>query len=96
MGNKTYKREKWEKAAIEMLWENRQLRNFIARSCECNTERIKVLKNILSQVETGWTRQLKDDIYLYGSMIRQQDLIARQMFLWLLALVEEVEQTELR
>lgn len=69
---------------------------FIASRYECNTERKKVLEGILSQVETGWNQQLKDDIYLYGSMIRQQDLIARQMFLWLLALADEAEQTEMR
>lgn len=96
MKNKLYKREKWETVSINMLTENRKLMDFIANNYEYSTERMMVLKNILPWVGTIRNQQVKDDIYLYGSMIRQHDLIARQMFLWLLALAEEAEQAEMR
>ena len=80
----------------KMVSENHQLMDFIARHYKYDVQRMEILKGILSQMGTFGNQQVKDDIYLYGSMIRQQDLVARQMFLWLLGLVEETEQTELR
>ena len=96
MKNKNYKREKGEKMSVSVLPKSRQLMDFIARNYEYDLERMEVLRDILSQAGTAWNQKVKDDIYLYGSMIRQQDLVARQMFLWLLALAEEAEQAEMR
>lgn len=96
MKNKTYEREKRENMLTKMVSENHPLMDFIARHYEYDVQRMEVLTDILSQMETVRNQQMKDDIYLYGSMIRQQDLAARQIFLWLLGLVEETEQTELR
>ena len=96
MRKELYKREEREKVSLWMLSENRQLMEFIVNNYEWSTERMMVLGDILSRLGSIRNQKVKDDIYLYGSMIRQQDLIARQMFLWLLALAEEAEQTEMR
>ena len=34
--------------------------------------------------------KVRDDIYRYGSMIKGDDLLARQMFLWLAEMAEAV------
>ena len=96
MKNKTHEREKRENMLTKMVSENHQLMDFIARHYKYDVQRMEILKGILSQMGTFGNQQVKDDIYLYGSMIRQRDLVARQIFLWLLGLVEEAEQTELR
>ena len=51
--------------------------------------RLALLADIISRLESGNTKDLTACIYRYGSMIREQDLLARQLFLWLLAMSEE-------
>ncbi len=88
MKKNTYKREE-QGSMLQLLQQSKQLTDYIDRNYTYNVARMQILKKILQKIENGRNQQLKDDIYLYGSMIRQQDLMERQIFLWLHALAEE-------
>ena len=59
------------------LWEE------IAKKCIGNDERYELLCEILRMGQTGSREEMIAKIYRYGSMIDRQDLIGRQIFLWL-------------
>ena len=53
--------------------------------------RISLLKHIFLQMrDLEKLDKVRDDIYRYGSMIKGDDLLARQMFLWLAEMAEAV------
>ena len=51
-------------------------------------ERIELLEQILTALAVGRKLEAEQMIYHYGSMIHGRDLIARQVFLWLLGMAE--------
>lgn len=61
-----------------------ELWNEIDRQCTLNRERYGLLCEILSVGEEERCEDMTAKIYRYGSMIGKQDLIGRQIFLWLL------------
>ena len=54
-------------------------------------ERFKVLQEIAAGVTSWENEKLRNEIYLYGSMLKGSDLLGRQIFLWLLCVLEELE-----
>lgn len=61
-----------------------ELWNEIDRQCTLNRERYGLLCEILLAVDEERCEDVVAKIYRYGSMIGKQDLIGRQIFLWLL------------
>lgn len=79
---------------LEILWRNMIWREFIVKECREDRKRTGILCEILSE-QAGRTREeLLSQIYRYGSTLREQDLIARQLFLWLLETAERQECTQ--
>lgn len=76
-------------ALIKILKQNTVLWEYINRDLLCNTGRVKLLHEIVLEADEGTCDKLKDQVYLYGSMIKGQDLMARQMFLWMLLMLDE-------
>lgn len=96
MNDESYEREKNEDGQkkytdvlLDMIQQNVRLIDYIERNYQHDIARIGVLQNILLEMGNGRTEELKNGIYLYGSLIQGQDLMARQMFLWLLGIAEE-------
>ena len=61
-----------------------ELWNEIDRQCTLNRERYGLLCEILLAGDEERCEDVVAKIYRYGSMIGKQDLIGRQIFLWLL------------
>ena len=77
---------------------------FFQKHYDCSSERMELLWEILGEckivqlqqekMEAYSSERLTHEIYLYGSMIKEQDLLARQIFLWLLSLLREIREHE--
>lgn len=73
---------------LNLIKQDMAVWDYMNENYTCSIERIKVLQDIIYNIERQQKEELKNKIYLYGSLIGDQDLIARQVFLWLLAIVE--------
>lgn len=90
--NNLQKRKETQKsftAVMDMMRQNTMLMDFAERNYQLDTVRIELLQNILFEIGERNREEVKQNIYLYGSMIKGQDFIARQIFLWLLEMIEE-------
>lgn len=67
---------------------------YIEKEYPYDRERIEVLKKILWAARNKSFEEMEQNIYLYGSMTKGQDLIARQIFLWLAGMFAENQATE--
>lgn len=66
-----------------LLWE------YINHACPVNAERMQLLLEIILGIGCREKEEQAGQIYRYGSMLKEQDLLARQMFLWLLSFLDE-------
>lgn len=80
---------------LERIRRNATLMNYIEKHYQPHQRRIGLLEDIFHGMEEGREKETKYDIYTYGSLIQEQDLAARQLFLWLLGALEEMERTEI-
>ena len=55
-------------------------------------KRMEILYEILYAIDRGELTDTRTDIFQYGSLIGKKDLLARQIFLCLLILLDEQEQ----
>ena len=55
-------------------------------------KRMEILYEILYAIDRGELTDTRNDIFQYGSLIGKKDLLARQIFLYLLILLDEQEQ----
>ena len=55
-------------------------------------KRMEILYEILYAIDRGELTDTRNDIFQYGSLIGKKDLLARQIFLCLLILLDEQEQ----
>lgn len=95
MKNTGYKKSNKSKSEVEKIYErlkvirqNGVLMEYIEKEYVIDGTRVEILKTILVQIENGKIHEMKNEIYLYGSLIKGQDLMARQVFLWLLQALE--------
>ncbi|MGN1157912.1 MAG: hypothetical protein ACI4TK_17180 [Agathobacter sp.] len=61
------------------------------RSCDC--PKIKILWEILFDTGMEEVALLEDRIYHFGSMIKEQDYLAREIFLGMISLLKEIKKT---
>lgn len=73
---------------LNMIQENRWLMEHIEQVYEFNQVRMGVLQQIIFEMGELEKEEIKNEIYRYGSMIKGDDLLARQLFLWLLGMAE--------
>ena len=94
IGNQeTRKQEAGEKlerseSLVRVMQENRWFMEHIEHICDCNQVRFHVLEHIFLKMGKLGKEEIRNDIYRYGSMIKGNDLLARQLFLWLLEITE--------
>lgn len=75
---------------LKMIEESRILLTYIEEVYRGNEERFDILCNILKEMEHKEKEEITCEIYQYGSMIKGDDLLARQLFLWLLGMTETI------
>ncbi len=99
MENKKNKREtSWQKddrnvySGMLLLWRNSGMTEFLRRNYAVNTRRLELLESIFHKMGERRNDEIKSEIYLYGSLIKGEDLMARQIFLWLLGMLAEEER----
>ncbi len=66
----------------------------IYRSLDIDCERIKMLHDIFMEIDLLDDKQLQEKIYGYGSLIEDENLLARQVFLCLLGVAAEKNALE--
>lgn len=66
----------------------------IVENIDLNMERHKVLRYIFSNIDELKYEELSEKIYIYGSLVPEENLLARQMFLWLIYVLEEKKALE--
>ena len=59
-----------------------------------NEQRLKVLQNIFFAIKENKMEQAREQIYRYGSLVKKDDLLARQIFLSVLMWEEERAQLQ--
>lgn len=93
--NRNQRKEKKKvEALLELIQQNTILMEYIEREYRYDEERIEVLKEILLATNKRRIKEVEQEIYLYGSMTKGKDLMARQMFLWLVGMLSEIRQLE--
>ncbi len=75
---------------LNMIQEDHRLLEYIERVYEFEPVRMGVLQHILLEMGQLETEEIKKEIYRYGSMVKGDDLLARQLFLWLLGMAESI------
>lgn len=73
---------------LNMIQKNHSLMEHIEQVYKFDQMRVGVLQHIFLELEQLEKEEIKSEIYQYGSMIKGDDLLARQLFLWLLGMVE--------
>lgn len=73
---------------LNMIQENRWMMEHIEQVYEFNHVRMGVLQQIFFEMGQLEKEKITNEIYEYGSMIKGDDLLARQLFLWLLGMAE--------
>lgn len=61
----------------------------IVQGLDIDYERIKILHDIFTRIDLLDNEQLQEKIYRYGSLIADENLLARQMFLCLFNIAKE-------
>lgn len=74
---------------MDMIRGNPVFVDYIERNYTQDRARIELLQEIFLAMEENRREETEQKIYLYGSLLHEQDLIARQIFLWLLGMEEE-------
>lgn len=70
------------------IYQSQVLQWMLLKSLEKNEERIRILYEIFRDGILAEPETAKDRIFQYGSLIRQEDLFARQIFLGLVQCLE--------
>lgn len=73
-----------------MMQKNRILIEYIEQVYEFDQARISVLEHIFIEMGKAQKEEIKNEIFHYGSLIQRDDLVARQLFVWLLGAAEGI------
>lgn len=73
---------------ISQIYQEERLRKCIKETLHINRERILILHYVAVNIDRLSSDDIRERAYRYGKMIRQDDLLARQIFLCLLTLAD--------
>lgn len=77
---------------LGQLYQDRCLYQCLCEALNIRPERLKQLHYIVMNYDRMSPHEIREKAYKYGTMIEDEDLIARQMFLCLLRLADKVEK----
>lgn len=76
------------KNVLQMIGECQHLMAYIEEVYRFDRVHLKMLRNILCGMEYMEKEEIEREVYQYGSLIKGDDLLERQIFLWLLGMIE--------
>lgn len=88
MTERIRRKKSQEKLLLEIVQQNIYFLQFTDAWYEQEECQLELLREILWGMEHGREEEVIQKIYLYGSMVKDEDLIARQLFLWLIEIME--------
>lgn len=91
MARKNMEKTNNKRDFLEIIQRNRVFVEFVEERYGGSQSRMELLLDILWGMECKKKEELLRQIYLYGSMLKSRDLLARQIFLWLLEMAEAQE-----
>lgn len=68
---------------LREIMENHQLWGFVVGEYQTDSERIRLLRQILHHLGEKSHEEMRQEVMEYGQRIREEDYIARQLFIWL-------------
>lgn len=77
---------------ISLIQRNPKFARILTYGNVVNKERLVLLYEILFAIDMGELEIARNEIFHYGSLIGKKDILARQIFLFLLFFTEEQEQ----
>lgn len=89
------KEQEHSSVLLDLIRGNPVFVEYIERNYLQDRGRIELLQEIFLAMEENRRDETEQKIYLYGSLLHEQDLIARQIFLWLLGLEAEKKSSRI-
>lgn len=80
---------------MDMIREYPVFVDYIERNYSTDRVRLELLQEIFLTMQENRGEEIEQKIYLYGSLLHEQDLIARQIFLWLLGMEAEKKSSRI-
>ena len=72
---------------LTQLYQDEQLRKCLREEIRINPERMKILHYIVMNYDRMSKMEIKERVYYYANSIQEDELLARQIFLCLLHLI---------
>lgn len=73
---------------VSQIYREERLQKCLKETIHINQERILILHYVAVNIDRLSSDDIRERAYRYGKMIRQDDLLARQIFLCLLTLAD--------
>lgn len=77
---------------LGQLYIDKRLYICLCEELDICPERLKLLHHIVLYYERMSLKEIREKVFLYGTMIEEEDLFARKIFLCLLRLVHKLEK----
>lgn len=76
------------------LYRDRQLYYCLCESISIRPERLRILYQVVMDYDKMTPEAIREKVYRYGNLIEDEELLARQMFLWLTQLLASAEKQD--
>ena len=87
--NMTQNVEKMVNETLGTFYQEEIIHHAVVCSMEIHAERWNVLREIFLKIEELSNDELEKYIFTYGSLVEEDNLMARQIFQWLIDTLEE-------
>ena len=77
---------------LGQLYADKNLYRCLCEELNIRPQRVRLLHYIVMNYDMMSVQELREKVYEYGAMIKEEDLFARKIFLCLLRLVKKLEK----
>ena len=78
---------------LGQIYRDKRLYRCLCESVVIRPERLRLLYQVVMNYDRMPPEAIREKVYRYGNLIEDEELLARQMFLWLVRLLETVEKS---
>ena len=78
---------------LGQIYRDKHLYRCLCDSVSVRPERLRILYQVVMNYERMSPQAIREKVYHYGQLIEDEELLARQMFLWLMRLLESIEHS---
>lgn len=79
---------------LTVIYNEEYVFHSIVKNIDLCKERQMVLRYIFLNINEMSYEELLEKTYSYGSLVPEENLLARQMFIWLICVLEEIKSKE--